>query len=31
MTTADSPFAYLMLDVTRLLRKHFDRRAAPLG
>lgn len=24
-------FAYPLLDVTRLLRKHFDRRAAPLG
>jgi len=24
-------FAYLLMDVTRLLRKHFDRRAAPLG
>jgi DNA-binding MarR family transcriptional regulator len=24
-------FAYPLLDVTRLLRKHFDRRAGPLG
>jgi DNA-binding MarR family transcriptional regulator len=32
MTAADNKtFAYLLLDVTRLLRKHFDRRAAPLG
>lgn len=26
-----SNFAYPLLDVTRLLRKHFDRRAEPLG
>ncbi|GMV30974.1 MAG: hypothetical protein AMXMBFR59_30990 [Rhodanobacteraceae bacterium] len=26
-----STFAYPLLDVTRLLRKHFDRRAEPLG
>ncbi len=32
MNQADNrSFAYLLLDVTRLLRKHFDRRAAPLG
>lgn len=32
MTASDNKtFAYLLLDVTRLLRKHFDRRAAPLG
>jgi len=24
-------FTYLLVDVTRLLRKHFDRRATPLG
>ena len=29
--TQDNTFAYLLHDVTRLLRKHFDRRAAPLG
>lgn len=28
---ARSNFAYPLLDVTRLLRKHFDRRAEPLG
>lgn len=33
MNTSDprSNFAYPLLDVTRLLRKHFDRRAEPLG
>lgn len=33
MTADDlrSNFAYPLLDVTRLLRKHFDRRAEPLG
>jgi MarR family transcriptional regulator for hemolysin len=33
MNSADprSNFAYPLLDVTRLLRKHFDRRAEPLG
>lgn len=33
MSTSDlrSNFAYPLLDVTRLLRKHFDRRAEPLG
>jgi DNA-binding MarR family transcriptional regulator len=33
MSTSDSRsnFAYPLLDVTRLLRKHFDRRAEPLG
>jgi MarR family transcriptional regulator for hemolysin len=32
MNTPDNKsFAYLLMDVTRLLRKHFDRRAAPLG
>jgi MarR family transcriptional regulator, transcriptional regulator for hemolysin len=33
MSASDSRsnFAYPLLDVTRLLRKHFDRRAEPLG
>jgi DNA-binding MarR family transcriptional regulator len=32
MNAADSQtFVYLLFDVMRLLRKHFDRRAAPLG
>jgi MarR family transcriptional regulator for hemolysin len=32
MNAADNRnYAYLLVDVTRLLRKHFDRRAAPLG
>ncbi len=32
MTTADNKtYTYLLMDVTRLMRKHFDRRAAPLG
>jgi MarR family transcriptional regulator, transcriptional regulator for hemolysin len=30
-TSENKSFAYLLVDVTRLLRKHFDRRAAPLG
>lgn len=33
MNTSDtrSTFVYPLLDVTRLMRKHFDRRAEPLG
>jgi len=32
MNAADNRnYSYLLVDVTRLLRKHFDRRAAPLG
>jgi MarR family transcriptional regulator for hemolysin len=30
ITVTDSTFAYLMQDVTRHLRKHFDRRATAL-
>ncbi|HSX58602.1 MAG TPA: MarR family transcriptional regulator [Tahibacter sp.] len=30
-TDPRSNFAYPLMDVTRLLRKHFDRRAEPLG